>query len=115
MRSIYLALTTALVTIAQPAFANTIYLDCTMPDGNGGQAPWTISINEEASRVTVTHPMATRTIPASFTPDNIIWDNGDFTLDRSTLVLTRRPTFQGQPLGATDSGQCKISTKKRAI
>lgn len=115
MRPIYFALTAALVLITQPALAGTVYLDCSMPDGNGGQAPWTISLNEEASRVTVNHPLATRTLMASFTPDSIIWDSGDFTLDRTSLVLTRRPTFRGEPLGKPDSGQCKISTKKRAI
>lgn len=115
VRPIHLALTTALLAMAQPALAATIYLDCSMPDGKGGQAPWTISLNEEASRVTVTHPIATRTLTASFTPDNIIWDGGDFTLDRTSLVLTRRPTFRGEPLGNPDSGQCKISSRKRAV
>jgi hypothetical protein len=115
MRPIHLVLAAALAAFAQPALADTIYLDCLMPDGNGGQAAWTISLNEEASRVTVSHPLATRTLTAAFTPDKIIWDNGDFTLDRTSLVLTRRPTFRGEPLGKPDSGQCRISEKKRAI
>lgn len=115
MRPIYFALAVASLLVTQPAFAATIYLDCQMADGNGGLSPWTISLNEEASRVTVTHPLATRTLTASFTPDVIIWDNGDFSLDRTTLVLTRRPTFRGEPLGRPDSGQCAVNSKKRAI
>lgn len=115
MRAIYFSVTAALAMSAQPALAATVYLDCSLPDGKGGQAPWMISLNEEASRVTVTHPLATRTLTASFTPDRIIWDSGDFTLDRTSLMLTRRPTFRGEPLGKPDSGQCNISTKRRAI
>lgn len=115
MRPIRYAFTAALVTIAQPVSASTIYLECSMSDGKGSQAPWTISLNEEASRLTVTHPVATRTLTASFTPDKVIWDGGDFTLDRTSLVLTRRPTFRGEPLGPPDFGKCEISTRKRAI
>lgn len=115
MHVIYFAASAALAMIAQPALAAPVYLDCSLPDGKGGQSPWTISLNEEASRVTVTHPLATRTLTASFTPDSIIWDSGDFTLDRTSLMLTRRPTFRGEPLGKPDFGQCRISTKKRTI
>lgn len=115
MRYVCLAAAIGAAFISQPALAATIYLDCAMPDGKGGSSAWTISVNEEASRVTVAHPLATRTLAASFTPDNIVWDGGDFTLDRTTLVLTRRPTFRGEPLGKPDSGQCQISAKKRAI
>lgn len=115
MRKYLSALVAGISAFAQPAFAGTTYLDCSMPDGKGGQSPWTIAVNEEASRVTVAHPRATRTVMASFTPDNIIWDGGDFTLDRTSLKLVRRPSFRGEPLGDPDSGQCKISTKQRAI
>ena len=115
MHPVRFTLIATLLTVGQPAFATTVYLDCSMPDGNGGLAPWTISLNEEASRVTISHPLATRTLQASFTPDSVIWDSGDFTLDRTSLELVRRPTFRGEPLGKPDSGKCKISAKKRAI
>ncbi len=110
-----LFLAACLVALPSTANAASVYLECSLPDGKGGMAAWSLNVNEEQSMVTVAHPLATRNVPASFLPDKITWDKGDFTLDRTTLVLVRRPTFQGMPLGKPDSGQCKVSERKRAI
>lgn len=115
MRSKSIVIAVGLLLASQPALARTIYLSCEMPLSAGAVEPWTIAVNEEAGRVTATHPKATRTVRASFTPDHIIWDRGDFSLDRVTLVLTIRMTLFGKPLGEPRSGQCEIDSRERAI
>lgn len=115
MRIGTIAIGAALALVTTPALAANTYLKCKIPKGDGTFAPWTLSVNEDAGRVTATHPKATRTVRASFTPDKIVWDRGDFSLDRTTLVLTLRPTLYGKPIGKPYSGQCEIDEKKRAI
>lgn len=115
MRTITIAIGSALALAATPAFAANTYLKCEIPKGDGVFTSWALSVNEDAGRVTATHPKATRTVRASFTPDKIVWDRGDFSLDRTTLILTLRPTLYGKPIGEPISGQCKIDERKRAI
>lgn len=103
------------VAVCSPAVAAPIYLDCWLPAKPSGQQPWSISLNEENASVTFSHPLATVTEKALFTPDEITWSKGDMKIDRTTLQFTRRMTFGGliAPRPA-DVGQCKVSAKKRA-
>lgn len=115
MKLVTLAIAATFALVAQPALAQTTYLKCEMPLGRGGFEAWSLAVNEDAGRVTATHPSATRTVRASFTPDHIIWDEGDFSLDRVTLVLTIRMRLFGKPLGEPRSGQCEVDARERAI
>lgn len=105
----------AAVVIGQPAFAAPVYLDCTIPNEEGGQQPWTISLNEEAGTLTFSHSLRTGTTRAVFTPDKVIWADGDLYIDRATLAFTRHARFGGKELSPPEVGTCKVSAKKRAF
>ena len=113
LRSMAVAVT---VIASSPAIAAPVHLSCFLTTTSGVKQDWSISLNEEAGTVTYSHPLATATEKATFTPDKVLWSKGDFSIDRSTLEFTRDATFGGliKSQGA-DHGQCKISTKKRAI
>lgn len=107
----------AIFALAEPALAQPIYLDCQMPQEKNSttMVPWTIALNEEAGTVTWSHPLATNTGRAQFTPDHVIFSDGGLTIDRTTLQLKRQVVFRGEKIGEPDYGQCRISERKRAI
>ncbi|HEY0148665.1 MAG TPA: hypothetical protein VGB70_06635 [Allosphingosinicella sp.] len=105
----------ALTAFASPAAAAPVFLECTL-DTKEGKQPWSISLNEEAGMITFSHPYATMTQRAIFTPDKVMWSEGDLSIDRTTLKFTRslRLLASKQPPEVT-YGSCAVSQKKRAF
>ncbi len=104
-----------LMGAASPAIGAPVYLDCVLQREKGPQ-PWTLSLNEEAGTVTATHPMATYTEKASFTPDAVLWGSEmvQNSVDRSTLAFTQTLSI-GSTYKKTEQGHCKLSERKRAF
>ena len=108
--------TTAILgaAIATPALAAPVYLDCVLQRPDGPQK-WTLSLNEEQATVTYSHPLASGTTKAIFTPDAVTWGPDWITnrIDRSTLEFTQIAQIASERSVAR--GACKISTRKRAF
>lgn len=95
------------------ALAAPVSLDCYL-DTKSGQQKWSISLNEDQGSLTYSHELATGTTKAMFTPDAVIWGEGDMSIDRVTLAFARKNTFGGR-LSGIDRGKCVVSQRKRAF
>lgn len=95
------------------AAAAPVYLDCYL-DTKHGRQDWSVSLNEEQSRVVASNPAATTTFNADFGPYVIEWgsDVAEFTIVRTNGTFMRM--FKVPEIDL-DTGRCALSTAKRVL
>jgi hypothetical protein len=115
IRTVRASLVMTALAFAAPAAAKVVELDCMMTNGDK-DVPWQVSLNEEEGKVTYSHPNATVTRPAQFTPDAVVWDNGSsrakvsFAISRINLSFSRDVVIGEKTW--SDKASCKIAAPK---
>lgn len=108
----------ALLTTPATLFAAPVSLDCHVINSKDGRTSnFEIELNEETESASYPHPSGPDRVVryrAFFTPGKVLFGDGTFTIDRTTLAFSRRNIFGGMDLG-TDYGACVVRTVKRVF
>jgi len=109
----------AIAMAAVPSAANAapIYLKCQLEQDVGKQAPWDVTLNEEAGTVTYSFPELGRayTVPGVFTVDKVTFRG--FAIDRTNFAFQRDLSSLQAPGRAPiiDYGRCALAEVRRAF
>ena len=107
---------TAAATVAAPAVAAPVFLNCEMAQPDGEMMQTKVQANEEGGTVTYTFPDngRTYTLKGFFTPDTVKF--GAFTINRKDLSFTRDNSgpFM-QPGHEMSYGKCVVDKTERAF
>lgn len=93
-----LLLTTPTIALAEP-----VYLIC---DFSIDSVSFGLDEQQGSASILITSSGSTRTVPATFTPDKVIIDEGDviWTVDRRNLDFSREFTL----ISSKNNGHCEI-------
>lgn len=97
-----------------------VYLECALYDGNGGEARYSITVNEADSSATIVNQKngaSSEKLSAAFAPTSVTFRLGptggiwtDYVIDRSSLLINSSTRASSKRIPAiVQSGVCKIA------